>query len=109
MAMDKPEPRTKGNMDMEKTKIRQELLDSLIAKAKGKSLTQTVKGPTDLSYAENQYLISKGISFTVDRMGNGPFLHYTQDARAHDLREAVALKRKGETTETNKAEGPPKL
>jgi len=71
----------------------QEKLDELIAKAKGKPITETVKGPTDLSRAETQYLASKGISFTSDRMGKGPFLHYTQDARARDLREAVLSKR----------------
>lgn len=76
------------------TKNRISYLDNLLEKAKAEGDAGRIrieKLPTN----EQQYLISKGAIFDVDRMGN-PLLGYSQKQRVADLRNKVMNKTKNE-------------
>ncbi len=69
---------------------RQTYLDGLTEKVK--SLDVYGRIPIEkLPTAEQQYLISKGVTFDVDRMGK-PVIGYSREKIAQDLREKVAGK-----------------
>ena len=78
--------------------IRKELIDSLETKARKTKPFAAIPVP-DLSTAEQQELVRRGMSFTTDRQGR-PHMALSSQARADELREKVTKGRAEQETLT---------
>lgn len=98
-----PGPTYKWDVESEKavetTPIRQELLDRLVEDARGlKKIGAAIPvKELKLTSAEQQHLVERGLTFTVNRMDE-PHVAYSQRQRAIDIREKVTGARPPEST-----------